>query len=142
MARGDNFRGQKPPGSGRKKGTGNKTTTAVKTAVLEALNADDGATAFFKRLKDEDARTFANVAAKLIPSEIVADISSHHDETHVPWEEQSWAARLDIARRAFYLLAKMKADLAAEGAPQDHFEALMLSDMLDQHLAENLEKSH
>ena len=59
---------------GRRKGVPNVVTKAVKQAVLEALNDGAGAVAFFRGLKDskraEDRRCFAQVCARLIPTEL------------------------------------------------------------------------
>lgn len=66
-----------PKSGGRKKGTPNKVTKAVKEAVAEALNSDGGAVEFFRKLKNsssaEDRRCFAQVCARLIPTELVGD---------------------------------------------------------------------
>jgi hypothetical protein len=99
MPRGDNFRGQKPAGSGRKKGTPNKVTQSVKDAVVEALNSGDGATAFFIRLKEDDPRTFATVCAKMIPSEVQADVTSRDDSVDLSCKEMTPQERYDVARR-------------------------------------------
>jgi len=56
---------------GRKPGVQNKTTAAVKAALLRALEADsdDGGEEFFAGLRETDPRTFASLVSKLIPSE-------------------------------------------------------------------------
>jgi len=60
-------RGAKPGErrGGRKKGTPNKTTSSVKAAILDALNDGDGAVEFFKKLKKDDIKTFANLCGRL-----------------------------------------------------------------------------
>lgn len=60
---------RKTPGSGRKKGTPNKITGAVKQAVLEAFEAVGGAE-YLVRLADEQPRVFATLLAKCIPQEV------------------------------------------------------------------------
>lgn len=60
---------RKTPGSGRKKGTPNKITGAVKAAVLEAFEAVGGAE-YLVRLADEEPRVFATLLAKCIPQEV------------------------------------------------------------------------
>lgn len=69
----------RPPNAGRKPGSPNRVNVAVKTAILEALNSGDGATAFFQRLKDsrsaEDRRCFAAICARLLPRTIEGDLS-------------------------------------------------------------------
>ena len=64
---------------GRKPGVENKTTRAVKEALLRALeaNADDGGEEFFAGLRETDPRTFASLVSKLIPAE--QKISSDSD---------------------------------------------------------------
>ena len=65
---------------GRKPGVPNKVPKAVKEAVLAALNDGAGAVAFFRGLKEsrraEDRRCFAQVCAKLIPTELTGGASS------------------------------------------------------------------
>ena len=67
-------------GKGRKKGSVNKITATVKDAIAVALacpvegeEGKDGSVEFFKRLKQDDPRTFANIAAKLIPVQVEVD---------------------------------------------------------------------
>lgn len=62
---------------GRKKGTPNKITQSVKDAMMGALNAGDGAQAFFLELKESDPKTFANIASKLIPHQIQQEINAN-----------------------------------------------------------------
>ena len=60
-----------PKYGGRKPGTQNKATAAVKAALMRALEADaeDGGEAFFAGLRESDPRTFATLVSKLIPVE-------------------------------------------------------------------------
>ena len=53
---------------GRKKGTPNKTTQDMKSAILEAFEKAGGA-AYLQRLADDEPRTFAMLLAKVLPSE-------------------------------------------------------------------------
>jgi len=59
------------PGPGRPPGSPNKTTRAVKDALMRALEAEseDGGEAFFASLRDSDPKTFATLVSKLIPTE-------------------------------------------------------------------------
>ncbi|MGW8311428.1 MAG: hypothetical protein ACWGNB_10240 [Thiogranum sp.] len=67
MARGDNFKGK--PSAGRPKGAKNKTSVAVKTAILAALEADGDPEQFFIELRRNDPKTFAHLFGRLIPAE-------------------------------------------------------------------------
>ena len=61
----------RPANAGRKPGSRNKTTAAVKAALLRALQAgeEDGGEKFFSSLREEDPKTFAALVGKLIPTE-------------------------------------------------------------------------
>jgi hypothetical protein len=67
-------KGQSGNPDGRKSGTTNRLTKAVKDALLESLNEGAGATAFFISLKNskrsEDRRTFAQLCGRLISTEL------------------------------------------------------------------------
>ncbi|MCC6208556.1 MAG: hypothetical protein IT488_10455 [Gammaproteobacteria bacterium] len=94
-------RGAKPGErrGGRAKGTPNKTTKQVKEALLEALNDGEGAIDFFVKLKTgtaEDRRTFANICARLIPSEITGKDGS-------PLIPEEPLSSLEVARRISYI---------------------------------------
>jgi hypothetical protein len=67
-------------GKGRKKGVPNKVTKAVKEALEGALNADEGAEAFFIQLRKENPVTFANIVSKLIPIQVDADVKADIDK--------------------------------------------------------------
>jgi hypothetical protein len=56
---------------GRKPGGLNKTTRAVKDALMRALEAtaEDGGEEFFASLRDSDPKTFAALVGKLIPNQ-------------------------------------------------------------------------
>jgi hypothetical protein len=63
-------RGSKPGErrGGRQKGTGNKVSTDVKTALLDALHAaPGGAAGFFSSLRESDPKAFATLVGKLLP---------------------------------------------------------------------------
>ena len=65
-------KGQRHPLAGRRKGTPNKTTVGVKQAVLAAFNKIGGTEALAKwALSPGNRKAFYNIAAKLIPHEIV-----------------------------------------------------------------------
>jgi hypothetical protein len=97
-------RGSKPGErrGGRKKGTPNKATKAVKEALLEALNDGAGATAFFLEMKNSKVQAeriaFANICAKLIP----AELTGKDGIPLIPKQEEH--NRLDIARRIAFIL--------------------------------------
>lgn len=100
---------------GRRKGTPNKVTKEVKEAVLEALNADSGATAFFKKLKNGDAqdqRTFATICARLLPKEVTGAGGA----PLIPADR--WTSNLDVARRLVYILRK--AEQEADDQQKEH----------------------
>ena len=68
---------KRPPraGMGRPPGSPNKTTASLKAAILEAFDEIGGAS-WLKDLAENDPRTFSSLLAKLIPSEVSADITS------------------------------------------------------------------
>jgi hypothetical protein len=76
-------KGRTPPnaGKGRPKGAKNKIPSSIKTALETAMNAGDGAVAFWVKLKDEDPRTFAVVASKLIPLQIQAELNANINQS-------------------------------------------------------------
>ena len=59
------------PDAGRRAGTPNRATAAIKKALMRALEGDfeDGGEAFFAGLRESDPRTFATLVSKLIPTE-------------------------------------------------------------------------
>lgn len=92
--------------NGRPAGVPNKVTSSVKAAILEALNADEGATEFFRKLKTgsaEDRRTFSNICARLLPTEITGP----NGESLLPIEEPNY---LEITRSIAFVLAKTEAE--------------------------------
>lgn len=71
-----------PPnaGKGRPKGSLNKVTKTVKEGLEGALNADEGALEFWRKLKNDDPRTFAVICSKLIPLQIQQELNSQIDK--------------------------------------------------------------
>jgi len=67
-------------GKGRKKGVPNKTTKQVKDALEGALNAEEGAEAFFIQLRKDNPVAFANIVSKLIPIQVDADVKGQIDK--------------------------------------------------------------
>jgi len=66
----------KPPnaGKGRKKGVPNKTTAALKTAILNAFDAAGGEH-YLRHVADTDPKTFCTLLGKVLPAEIKAEHS-------------------------------------------------------------------
>lgn len=77
----------KPKGSpktgGRAKGTPNKVTTELKTAIMAAFDAKGGQK-YLERVAEEDPRTFCTLLGKVLPAEIKADVQSD-GEIRVRW---------------------------------------------------------
>ena len=63
---------------GRKKGTPNKATQAVKDAILEAFNGLGGVK-YLEKIGKEDPKTFLTLLGKVVPAEVKADISGKMD---------------------------------------------------------------
>lgn len=63
--------GPKPEGSGRQAGVPNKSTQAVREALVAAF-AELGGTQFLVELGKSDPATFARLLSRLIPNEIAA----------------------------------------------------------------------
>ena len=75
------------PGPGRPKGVRNKAHVALKEAVLQAAEevgwdgtGKGGLVGFLKRMIETDLKAFASLLGKLIPTNIVADITVHPAE--------------------------------------------------------------
>lgn len=84
MARGDNLpklkKGERIPGSGRQPGTPNKLTRGVKEAFEHAFrDAQENPThpANLMNFSAEFPREFIAAAAKLIPTEVKAELTHH-----------------------------------------------------------------
>lgn len=63
----------KPAGSGRKPGTPNRTTRAVREALVAAFDELGGVEYLVKLGRDEPA-TFARLLARLVPNEVAARV--------------------------------------------------------------------
>ena len=116
-------KGQSGNPNGRKPGAANKVNKAVKEAILEALNDGTGAVAFFKKLKtgtNEDRRTFANVCARLIPSEI----TGAGGRPLIPSEPDM----LEVARSVAFMLNRAEEALTGAGDGKPDSIALPLFD--------------
>ena len=69
-------------GAGRPPGSLNKTTVALKQAILDALEAaggEEGSVGYLKRLAIENSSAFAGLVAKVLPSTLAADESAGDD---------------------------------------------------------------
>ena len=67
-------------GPGRPPGALNKTTVALKQAILDALEAaggEEGSVGYLKRLAVENSSAFAGLVSKILPSTLAADADSH-----------------------------------------------------------------
>jgi hypothetical protein len=75
----------RPPNAGRRIGSKNKIPLAAKEAIVQALNADGGAVAYLRRMKNSkvgsDRAAFMHLVGKLVPREIDIDLP---DERQVP----------------------------------------------------------
>jgi len=63
---------------GRKKGVPNKMGLSLKSDVMEAFE-NVGGVAWLEDLAQTDKRTFAALLAKLLPTEITAEIDTNHN---------------------------------------------------------------
>src|SRR5262249_24091326 len=82
--------------AGKPKGTLNKTTVALKQAILGALEAaggDEGSVGYLKRLAIENSSAFASLLGKVLPTTLAADESSGGVpvkmvfERHIVWPD-------------------------------------------------------
>ena len=64
----------RPPGSGRAKGTTNKTTKVMREMVLEAFHGVGGID-YLKRQAEAEPRAFMTLVAKMIPNEVKAEFT-------------------------------------------------------------------
>jgi hypothetical protein len=73
-------RGSKPlPHAHRRKGSLNRTTVELKTAILGALEAaggPEGSVGYLTRLATENSSAFASLLGRILPSTLAADESS------------------------------------------------------------------
>ncbi len=63
-------------GKGRPKGSPNKTTVALKDAIMGAFDASGGQ-AYLQRVADEDPRTFCTLLGKVLPTEVKAELNGN-----------------------------------------------------------------
>jgi hypothetical protein len=61
-----------PKTGGRRKGQPNKTTTALKDAILNAFSTAGGE-AYLARIAAEDPRTFCTLLGKVLPMQVTGD---------------------------------------------------------------------
>ena len=61
---------------GRKKGTPNKTTTALKEAIMRAFD-NVGGQAYLETVAVEDPKTFCTLLGKVLPSELNAKVEGN-----------------------------------------------------------------
>ncbi len=59
---------------GRKKGTPNKTTTAVKEAILEAFEKTGGV-GYLVKISKTDPKTFCTLLGRVLPMELDASVN-------------------------------------------------------------------
>jgi hypothetical protein len=64
--RGENLRGRRQEGAGRKRGTPNKRTAALKDAILGALE-DAGGQGYLSQVAVTNPAAFLSLLAKLLP---------------------------------------------------------------------------
>lgn len=65
-------------GPGRPKGSPNKATAILKTAILDAFH-QMGGVEYLMRVAEEDPRTFCALLARVLPAEIKADVTVNAD---------------------------------------------------------------
>jgi hypothetical protein len=70
-------KGEKRPGQGRPRGASNKTTTALKDAILQAAEATgldgkgkEGLTGYLKAVARNDVKAFAALLGKVLPLQL------------------------------------------------------------------------
>lgn len=78
---------EKTPGSGRKAGTRNNTSKALREQILQALDEQEGgAVGYLKRLAVTDQKAFAGLLGRVLPTQLTGD-------------DQGGAVRIEITRR-------------------------------------------
>jgi hypothetical protein len=89
-------RGGPRAGAGRPRGSKNKTTLALKEAILGALEAaggKEGSVGYLRRLAIENSSAFASLLGKVLPTTLAADESSGGlgvkmvFERHIVWPD-------------------------------------------------------
>lgn len=83
--------GEGKPGPGRPPGSQNKLTSTVKMMVLEALEKKGGAK-YLQRMADKHPQAFMTLLGKIIPTQVVGDMSYRYVAEMPPPEEdpQEW----------------------------------------------------
>ncbi len=64
-------------GKGRKKGVPNKSTSALKDAIMNAFNKVGGQM-YLERVAEDDPKTFCTLLGRILPQELKADIEANH----------------------------------------------------------------
>lgn len=82
-------RGSKPGErrGGRQKGTPNKTTAALKDAIMNAFN-EVGGQSYLAKVAMEDPRTFCTLLGKVLPMQVTGD-SDEPIKLVVEWKSGS-----------------------------------------------------
>ena len=80
---------------GRKKGTPNKTTQDMKSAILEAFERAGGAD-YLTRLAADEPRTFVTLLAKVLPNENINANIDLNDMTQRLQEGRDRVAKLRV----------------------------------------------
>lgn len=72
---------------GRQKGTPNKATGALKDAILLAAEetgidgeGTDGLRGYLRRVAKDDVKAFCSLLGKVLPAQIQADLTFHHED--------------------------------------------------------------
>jgi hypothetical protein len=86
--------GEGKPGPGRPAGSQNKVTATVKMLVLATLD-ELGGKRWLKKLAKEHPQTFAQLLAKIMPTQVVGDVSYRYVAEMPPPEEDpaEWLQR-------------------------------------------------
>lgn len=83
---------------GRKRGTPNRTTGDMKTAILEAFERAGGAD-YLTMLAADEPRTFVTLLAKVLPSENINANIDMHDMTQRLQEGRDRVAQLRVVEK-------------------------------------------
>jgi hypothetical protein len=73
MAEQDQFKPKRAKTGGRKKGTKNKTSTALKEAIMNAFE-EVGGKKYLVMVAHEDPKTFCTLLGKVLPAELNAKV--------------------------------------------------------------------
>jgi hypothetical protein len=79
MARGQNFRGKKPAGSGRKRGSRNKLTQGIKEVIEASFFGlcDGNPGDYLAAVAKSDPGVYLTFVGRVIPKQLEADINVH-----------------------------------------------------------------